>query len=137
AENLRKWPCDPRYVTRPRHAGAQHWAIWLRDPEGYTVVLSSPRWIGPLNLSDSSSPTLSVAQNGHSAEVPFGDFLYEDARIDRSGYRADRQYAWNAGRRHRFASLWEVKQRTTKSCRMDSDTGGRCHTRPVVVQGPD
>lgn len=28
----------PRY----RHVGAQHWQCWLRDPDGYTVVLSSP-----------------------------------------------------------------------------------------------
>ena len=29
-------------LPRHRHEGAKHWQIWLRDPEGYTVVLSSP-----------------------------------------------------------------------------------------------
>jgi catechol 2,3-dioxygenase-like lactoylglutathione lyase family enzyme len=29
-------------LPRHRHAGARHWEIWLRDPEGYTLVLSSP-----------------------------------------------------------------------------------------------
>ena len=31
-------------VVLPRHyrEGAGQWEIWLRDPEGYTVVLSSP-----------------------------------------------------------------------------------------------
>ena len=31
-------------VVLPRHLheGAKQWEIWLRDPEGYTVVLSSP-----------------------------------------------------------------------------------------------
>jgi len=29
-------------LPRHRHPGAKHWEVWLRDPEGYTVVLSSP-----------------------------------------------------------------------------------------------
>ena len=29
-------------LPRHRHAGAKHWQCWLRDSEGYTVVLSSP-----------------------------------------------------------------------------------------------
>jgi catechol 2,3-dioxygenase-like lactoylglutathione lyase family enzyme len=36
-------------VVRPRHrnppdgdGGPNHWEIWLRDPDGYTVVLASP-----------------------------------------------------------------------------------------------
>lgn len=31
-------------VVRPRHrhVGANHWECWLRDPDGYAVVLSSP-----------------------------------------------------------------------------------------------
>jgi extradiol dioxygenase family protein len=29
-------------LPRHRHEGAKHWEIWLRDPEGYTLVLSSP-----------------------------------------------------------------------------------------------
>ncbi|QOJ19160.1 MAG: VOC family protein [Phycisphaeraceae bacterium] len=36
-------------IVRPRHrnpptgdGGPNHWEIWLRDPEGYTVVLASP-----------------------------------------------------------------------------------------------
>ena len=27
---------------RHRHVGAKHWQCWLCDPDGYTVVLSSP-----------------------------------------------------------------------------------------------
>ena len=31
-------------IVRPRqrHDGAKHWQIWLRDPDGYVVVLSGP-----------------------------------------------------------------------------------------------
>ena len=29
-------------LARHRHPGALHWEVWLRDPDGYTVVLSSP-----------------------------------------------------------------------------------------------
>jgi hypothetical protein len=36
-------------TVRPRHrnpadgaGGPNHWEIWLRDPDGYTVVLASP-----------------------------------------------------------------------------------------------
>jgi hypothetical protein len=29
-------------LPRHRHAGANHWQCWMRDPDGYTVVLSSP-----------------------------------------------------------------------------------------------
>ena len=36
-------------IVQPRHrnpadgnGGPNHWEIWLRDPDGYTVVLSSP-----------------------------------------------------------------------------------------------
>ena len=36
-------------ILKPRHrnpasgkGGPNHWEIWLRDPEGYTVVLASP-----------------------------------------------------------------------------------------------
>jgi catechol 2,3-dioxygenase-like lactoylglutathione lyase family enzyme len=36
-------------IVRPRHrnppdgdGGPNHWEIWLRDPDGYTVVLASP-----------------------------------------------------------------------------------------------
>ena len=25
-----------------RHSGPNHWEVWLRDPDGYTVVLVSP-----------------------------------------------------------------------------------------------
>lgn len=29
-------------LPRRHHVGANHWEIWLRDLDGYTVVLSSP-----------------------------------------------------------------------------------------------
>ncbi len=33
----------PRHSNPPdRNGGPNHWEIWLRDPEGYKVVLSSP-----------------------------------------------------------------------------------------------
>jgi hypothetical protein len=33
----------PRHCNPPdRSGGPNHWEIWLRDPEGYTVVLASP-----------------------------------------------------------------------------------------------
>ena len=33
----------PRHRNRPDHdGGPNHWEIWLRDPDGYTVVLASP-----------------------------------------------------------------------------------------------
>ncbi len=34
-------------LPRHRHVGAKHWEIWLRDPEGYTIVLSSPDGSAP------------------------------------------------------------------------------------------
>jgi catechol 2,3-dioxygenase-like lactoylglutathione lyase family enzyme len=34
-------------IPRRRHVGAKHWEIWLRDMEGYTVVLSSPDGSAP------------------------------------------------------------------------------------------
>jgi catechol 2,3-dioxygenase-like lactoylglutathione lyase family enzyme len=38
AADLKAAVIKPRY----RHAGANHWQVWLHDPDGYTVVLSSP-----------------------------------------------------------------------------------------------
>ena len=33
----------PRHRNPPhRDSGPNHWEIWLRDPDGYTVVLASP-----------------------------------------------------------------------------------------------
>ena len=33
----------PRHRNPPDHdGGPNHWEIWLRDPDGYTVVLASP-----------------------------------------------------------------------------------------------
>lgn len=33
----------PRHCNPPdRKGGPNHWEIWIRDPEGYTVVLASP-----------------------------------------------------------------------------------------------
>jgi catechol 2,3-dioxygenase-like lactoylglutathione lyase family enzyme len=29
-------------LARHRHEGARYWLCWFRDPEGYTVALSSP-----------------------------------------------------------------------------------------------
>ena len=29
-------------LARHRHPGANHWEVCLRDPDGYTIVLSSP-----------------------------------------------------------------------------------------------
>lgn len=36
-------------IVRPHyhHVGAHQWEIWLRDPDGYTVVLSSPDGTAP------------------------------------------------------------------------------------------
>ncbi len=34
-------------LARHRHVGAKHWQVWLRDAEGYTVVLSSPDGSAP------------------------------------------------------------------------------------------
>jgi catechol 2,3-dioxygenase-like lactoylglutathione lyase family enzyme len=38
ATELKAEVIRPRY----RHEGAKHWQCWLRDPDGYTVVLSTP-----------------------------------------------------------------------------------------------
>ncbi len=38
AEEMKVEVVLPRY----HHKGANQWEIWLRDPEGYTIVLSSP-----------------------------------------------------------------------------------------------
>ena len=38
AEKLKAEVLRPRF----RYVGANHWQCWLRDPEGYKVVLSSP-----------------------------------------------------------------------------------------------
>jgi catechol 2,3-dioxygenase-like lactoylglutathione lyase family enzyme len=33
----------PRHRNPPDHdGGPNHWEIWLRDPDGYTIVLTSP-----------------------------------------------------------------------------------------------
>jgi catechol 2,3-dioxygenase-like lactoylglutathione lyase family enzyme len=37
----------PIVLPRRRHAGAMHWECWLRDPDDYTVVLSSPDGSAP------------------------------------------------------------------------------------------
>jgi hypothetical protein len=34
-------------LPRHRHAGAKHWELWLRDLDGYTIVLSSPDGSAP------------------------------------------------------------------------------------------
>jgi catechol 2,3-dioxygenase-like lactoylglutathione lyase family enzyme len=43
SEELKAEVVMPRHCNPPdRNGGPNHWEIWLRDPEGYTVVLSSP-----------------------------------------------------------------------------------------------
>lgn len=37
----------PMILPRHRHEGARHWQCWLRDPDGYAVVLSSPDGSAP------------------------------------------------------------------------------------------
>lgn len=32
----------PKHRNAPDGGGPNHWEIWLRDPDGYTVVLASP-----------------------------------------------------------------------------------------------
>lgn len=43
AANLQAQTIRPRHRNPPdRDGGPNHWEIWLRDPDGYTVVLASP-----------------------------------------------------------------------------------------------
>ena len=43
AEELKAEVVMPRHRNPPdRDGGPNHWEIWLRDPDGYTVVLASP-----------------------------------------------------------------------------------------------
>jgi len=43
AEHLQAQIILPRHRNPPdRDGGPNHWEIWLRDPDGYTVVLASP-----------------------------------------------------------------------------------------------
>jgi catechol 2,3-dioxygenase-like lactoylglutathione lyase family enzyme len=43
AEELRALVVAPRHRNPPTgDGGPNHWEIWLRDPDGYTVVLASP-----------------------------------------------------------------------------------------------
>src|ERR1043166_7398841 len=36
------------YIIKPRHRSENaHWECWLRDPDGYTIVLSSPLGSAP------------------------------------------------------------------------------------------
>jgi len=43
AEELRAEVVMPRHRNPPDgDGGPNHWELWLRDPEGYTVVLASP-----------------------------------------------------------------------------------------------
>lgn len=43
AESLRAEIVMPRHRNPPDgNGGPNHWELWLRDPDGYTVVLSSP-----------------------------------------------------------------------------------------------
>jgi len=37
----------PIILPRHRHEGARHWQCWMRDPDGYAVVLSSPDGSAP------------------------------------------------------------------------------------------
>jgi catechol 2,3-dioxygenase-like lactoylglutathione lyase family enzyme len=43
AENLNAELVMPRHRNPPDgNGGPNHWEVWLRDPDGYTVVLASP-----------------------------------------------------------------------------------------------
>ncbi len=43
AENLNAEIVMPRHRNPPNgNGGPNHWEVWLRDPDGYTVVLASP-----------------------------------------------------------------------------------------------
>ena len=43
AEELKAEVVMPRHCNpEDRNGGPNHWEIWLRDPEGYKVVLASP-----------------------------------------------------------------------------------------------
>jgi predicted enzyme related to lactoylglutathione lyase len=43
AENLRAEVVMPRHRNPPSgNGGPNHWEVWLRDPDGYVVVLASP-----------------------------------------------------------------------------------------------
>jgi catechol 2,3-dioxygenase-like lactoylglutathione lyase family enzyme len=43
AENLNAEIVMPRHRNPPDgNGGPNHWEVWLRDPDGYTVVLASP-----------------------------------------------------------------------------------------------
>jgi catechol 2,3-dioxygenase-like lactoylglutathione lyase family enzyme len=43
AESLKAEIVMPRHRNPPDgNGGPNHWEIWLRDPDGYTVVLASP-----------------------------------------------------------------------------------------------
>jgi catechol 2,3-dioxygenase-like lactoylglutathione lyase family enzyme len=43
AENVKAEVVLPRHRNPPDgDGGPNHWEIWLRDPDGYTVVLASP-----------------------------------------------------------------------------------------------
>lgn len=43
ADKLRAEIVLPRHRNPPSgEGGPNHWEVWLRDPDGYTVVLASP-----------------------------------------------------------------------------------------------
>ena len=43
AESLKAEIVQPRHRNPPDgNGGPNHWEVWLRDPDGYTVVLASP-----------------------------------------------------------------------------------------------
>jgi hypothetical protein len=43
AEQLQALVVHPRHRNPPDgDGGPNHWELWLRDPDGYTVVLASP-----------------------------------------------------------------------------------------------
>ena len=48
AAALPKWAsrsCSPRHRNPPdREGGPNHWECWMRDPDGYTVVVAKPLW---------------------------------------------------------------------------------------------
>lgn len=42
AESMEAEIVLPRHRNPPGEGGPNHWEVWLRDPNGYTVVLASP-----------------------------------------------------------------------------------------------
>src|SRR5262245_12473387 len=45
AEQMRAEVVKPRHRNPPDgQGGPNHWELWLRDPDGYTIVICGPDW---------------------------------------------------------------------------------------------